>query len=151
MDSIERFRCIAELLADPALAAYKNASFDHLSHDARAVLVRYCRVLLRYCWALLKKHYGVDPSKPFCVVYQGSRYCPVAVTAEMEEAMQAALGCVGASPAHIAVVVGDMAYVFRPTDTGTFEQISTVCGHAESWLVTKLALVYSRPSWLTAV
>ena len=147
MDAVDRFRSLAELLADPVLTAYKSAVPATLGSSARTVLYRHCRLLLTHCWALLEAQTGIKRGHPFCVVYHGSRYCALTVTPDVDKAIQVAMRWHG-SPASVALVNGDCATVFDVTARGDLVQRISVTGHAEAWLAMTLALVYSPPEWL---
>ena len=147
MDVRERFRTLSELLADPALTVYKNAAPAALSPAACSVLLRHSRLLLDHCWGLIERTYGVRRGAPFCVVYQGTRLCTMAVTPDAERAVQVASQWYGTRPS-IAVVVGDTATVFELNDRCELLSRSTVVGLAERWLVLPAALVYTPPAWL---
>lgn len=145
-DVVNRFRALAELVADPALDVYKQASLDALSLQARTVLARRCRALLDHLWARVQQEYDITRGSPFCVVYQNTRLCVVLVTSDTEKAVNAAANW--ASKSSIAVVVGDAATVFDLNDRAELVQRSMVVGSAEAWLALPAALTYVRPPWL---
>lgn len=143
----DRFRAIAELIADPALAVYKNASPAALSPQAADVLQRHCRALLDHCWAGVQQYYGVRRDQPFCAVYQGTRLCMVLLTTDAERAVAAASNWHGTKPS-IAVVVGDSATVFELNAKMELARQRLVLGHAEAWVALPAALAYTAPPWM---
>ena len=150
-DSVSRFRAIAELLADPALAMYKNAVPEAISPAARGVLRRHCRALLHHCWAGVEQYYGVTRGKPFCVVYQGTRLALVMMTTDAERAVSAAANWHGGAAADkpcIAVVLGDSATVFELNAKMELTRQSHVVGLEENWVALPAALAYTAPPWL---
>jgi hypothetical protein len=148
-DATDRFRAIAELIADPALAVYKNACPSALSPQAADVLQRHCRGLLDHCWAGVRQYYGVRRDQPFCAVYQGTRLSIVLLTTDAERAVAAAANWHGTKPS-IAVVVGDSATVFELNGKMELVRQRLVLGHAEAWVALPAALAYTAPPWLGA-
>jgi hypothetical protein len=145
-----RFRAIAELLADPALAVYKNAVPGAISPAARGVLRRHCRALLDHCWAGVEAYYGVRRGQPFCVVYQGTRLSLVMLTTDAERAVAAAANWHGASDdkPSIAVVQGDSATVFELNGKMELVRLSRALGLEETWVALPAALAYTKPVWV---
>lgn len=148
-DAVDRFRAISELVADPVLHVYKNASPQAMSPAARSVLTRHCTALLSYMWGTVEGAYGVRRGKPFCAVYQGTRLSMLLLTTDAEKAVSAAAAWYGTKPS-IAVVVGDTATVFEVNEKMELVRQSMVTGPAENWVVLPVAIAYSTPPWLTA-
>lgn len=152
---VQRFKCLTQLVTDPAIEPYKRADPERASSAARQVLARRCRDISGDIWRDIEQRYGVRRDKPFCVAYAASSpVCLLALTSDARKAlhaaaawlsMQAANGFAGRTDIEIAVVAGPTATVFSLDCRAVLRNRRTLEASPEHFVQMAAALAYRPP------